>query len=266
MSWIAEAPELWVTIEGASTHVGPGKSSSACSPIPEARNGRPACASQGIPSRWRKGLLVASRSRRERRALGAAGVHVAITAPATCRGACSHWWTGLSPRRRRAWRAPRSRCLSRRIPARNARAASRSVTDSISCRWSVADQCTTAIAPSDVRLGPEGGSGSSPDPGAARLRLERRDVGRLADAPRPDCGKRAGHGVYAVQPNQGAARTGTARIAGQTLHGHTGAAGPVHVQRSRRRAHRCRRKAARVRWPSRLRAAAPGTPRRPSTG
>ena len=218
--WIAEAPELWVTIEGASTHVGPGTIEFRVQPNPggEERQaslriaGHTVTVAQGPACRFSLSPGAANVS-------GAGGrATVAITAPATCPWRVQPLvdWIVATPSEGVSSATVTLSVAANSGPEREGSVQIADRTFAI-LQGPAPIQCTTAIAPSDVRLGPEGGSGSvqiQAPPGCGWSAETSVDWLTLLGT---TAGSGPGTVSYAVQPNQGAARTGTARIAGQTF-------------------------------------------------
>ena len=225
--WIAEAPEPWVTIEGASTRVGPGTIEFRVQPNPGGTErqaslriaGHTVTVAQGPACRFSLSPGAATVS-------GAGGrTTVAITTPGTCPWSVQPLvdWIVATPSEGVSSATVTLSVAANSGPEREGSIQIADRTFTI-LQGAAPLQCTTAITPSNVQLGPEGGSGSvqiQAPPGCGWSAETSVDWLTLLG---PTAGSGPGTVSYAVQPNQGPTRTGTVRIAGQTF---TVTQGPV---------------------------------------
>jgi Putative binding domain, N-terminal len=228
--WIAEAPEPWVTIEGASTRVGPGTIEFHVQPNPGGAErqaslriaGHTVTVEQGPACRFSLSPGAASVS-------GAGGrATVAITAPATCPWSVQPLvdWIVATPSEGVSSATVTLSVAANSGPEREGSVQIADRTFAI-LQGAAPIQCTTAIAPSVVDVAPAGAGGSvqiQAPPGCGWSAETSVDWLTLLG---PTAGSGPGTVSYAVQPNQGTTRTGTARIAGQTF---TVTQGPVTPQ------------------------------------
>ena len=218
--WIAEAPEPWVTIEGDSTRVGPGTIEFRVQPNPGGAErraglriaGHTVTVEQGPACRFSVSPGAATVS-------GAGGrATVAITAPGTCPWSVQPLvdWIVATPSEGVSSATITLSVAANSGPEREGSVQIADRTFTI-LQGSAPIQCTTAITPSDVKLGPERGSGSvqiQAPPGCGWSAETSVDWLTLLG---PTAGSGPGTVSYAVQPNQGPTRTGSVRIAGQTF-------------------------------------------------